>query len=146
MESSTVKITSAPVNHFLTKKDLREVLQYTNRVGVAVKVARYIAENIDSLITQITAYQILKIEPQVLYMCLKAIELDSIADNEESLENLEDELILKLNSQERQYLIQGIVALKNNISLDKEATEKLGYYYDRLLDLIQKCHLKETTA
>ena len=145
MESLTAKTPPIKVKHFVTKSDLQKVIQYTERTEIALKVARYLAENLDSLVAEITS-KTPAIEPQVLQVCLKAIELSSIADNEEPLESLKDEPSLKLNSQEQQSLIQGIAALKKNINLDKQAAAKLGYYYDRLLDLIQQCRLEETTA
>ena len=145
MESLTAKTATIKVKHFVTKSDLQEVIQYTERTETALKVARYLAENLDSLVAEITS-KTPALEPQILQMCLKAIELSSIADNEVPLESLKDEPFLKLNSQEQQSLIQGIADLKKNISLDKQAAAKLGYYYDRLLDLIQQCRLEETTA
>ena len=145
MESLTAKTATIKVKHFVTKSDLQEVIQYTERTETALKVARYLAENLDSLVAEITS-KTPSLEPQVLQICLKAIELSSIADNEVPLESLKDEPLLKLNSQEQQSLIQSIAALKKNINLDKQAAAKLGYYYDRLLDLIQQCRLEETTA
>ena len=145
MESLTTKTPPIKVKHFVTKSDLQEVIQYTERTETALKVARYLAENQDAIVAEITS-KTPALEPQVLQVCLKAIELSSIADNEVPLESLKDEPFLKLNSQEQQSLIQGIADLKKNISLDKQAAAKLGYYYDRLLDLIQQCRLEETTA
>ena len=145
MESLTAKTATIKVKHFVTKSDLQEVIQYTERTETAFKVARYLAENQDAIVEEVTS-KTPALEPQVLQVCLKAIELSSIADNEEPLESLKDEPSLKLNFQEQQSLIQGIVALKKNINLDKQAAAKLGYYYDRLLDLIQQCRLEETTA
>ena len=141
MESYTVKVTAARVKHFVTRNDLREVLQYTNRAGVAVKAARYLAENADELVAETassseltesssgdgilrtvqasekprdTKYssKTVEINPHLLYRCLKAVELSLIAENEEPLAHLKEELLSKLNSQEQQSLIQGIAYLK----------------------------------
>ena len=141
---------TSPVLHFVTKRDLRRVIQYTDRVKVALEVAEYLSEHEDELVKTVfkdgcTELERNDVETAVsnLRWCLKAISYSLLSENETVLSDLRSKRLSNLDVSALKCLTGNITYLKNCLDLEAEASALLNRYYDKLLGTIDELVRKQ---